>query len=402
MKKIFYICITAVMFTAILSGCSDKAPVQPDEGTVEVSTVEELINAIGPDADITIKPGYYNLSEYIEDIWENGGDKWNEDHQYVKLAECYDGVEIIIERADGISIKGGGTDTAATEIVIDPRYAAVLNFTDCQNIKLSSLTMGHTDMGDCSGNVINFTDCKNIELRNMDIYGCGVCGIGAYNGTNNMLMYDSTIRDCFYGALEIYGCSGRFEFYDSVFKDNNGYCYIDVSQDMAVSFYRCDFGVKETEYIMFSNDIYTEDCTYSQDIEAGYDIDPDYNADLPDFANMKDVAFDSQVVADTSWVGAYAEILENDNSFYLPRVDDDGRESNVSITINSDGTGVMDYYDEYIDFTWYCNSDYSILLEMNDGSFADGMMYAEETDGERPMWLLLFVGETAIWMHMDK
>ena len=44
MKKIFYICITAVMFTAILSGCSDKAPVQPDEGTVEVSTVEELIN----------------------------------------------------------------------------------------------------------------------------------------------------------------------------------------------------------------------------------------------------------------------------------------------------------------------------------------------------------------------
>lgn len=396
MKKWFCMCITAIMFMTILSGCSDKTPLPSDDCAVEVSTVAELLDAIKPDADITIKPGYYNLSEYIEEMWENGGDKWNETHKYVKLAECYDGVEIIIERADGISIKGGGTDTATVEIVTEPRYAAVVNFKDCHDIKLSSMTMGHTDTGTCAGNVINFAYCKNIELRNMDLYGCGVSGIGAYDGTNNMLVYDSIIRDCFYGPLEIYGCSGSFEFYDSVLKDNKGYCYIDDTQDMTVAFYRCDFGVKETEYFKSSNDFYKEGCTYSDDIETGHD------AQLPDFENMEIVSFDRQAVADTLWVGAYAEIYENSNSFSLPRVGDDGKEKNISIKINADGTGVMNYYHERIDFTWRCDGDYTLSIELNDGSFADGTMYAEKTEGERPVWLLLSVGETAVWMHMEE
>lgn len=46
-----------------------KDPV--DGGTVEAGTVEELLDAIVPGADIIIKPGYYNLSEYLEDSWEN-------------------------------------------------------------------------------------------------------------------------------------------------------------------------------------------------------------------------------------------------------------------------------------------------------------------------------------------
>ena len=168
--------------------------IKPDANiTIEVESVKELLEAIKPGADITIKSGYYNLSEYIEEIWDGEGVKWNESHRYVKLMECYDGVEIVVERTDGISIRGGGA-AADTEIVTDPRYAAVLNFSDCYNIKLSSLTMGHTEIGNCSGNVLNFTNCKNIELKNMDIYGCGVYGIGAYKGTNNMLVLSGYCR----------------------------------------------------------------------------------------------------------------------------------------------------------------------------------------------------------------
>ena len=62
----------------------------------------------------------------------------------------------------------------------------------------------------------------------------------------------------------------------------------------------------------------------------------------------------------------------------------------------------MNYYHERIDFTWRCDGDYTLSIELNDGSFADGTMYAEKTEGERPVWLLLSVGETAVWMHMEE
>ena len=402
MRKLCLIYITVVMFVLVLTGCSDVAPktintTPINDGAIEVGSVKELLDSIKPEADIVLKPGYYNLSEYIEDIWNSEGDKWNEAHKYVKLAECYDGVEVIIERADNISIKGGGV-ASDTEIVTEPRYAAVLNFKDCRDIKLSSLTIGHTDTGDCAGNVINFTDCKDTELRNMDIYGCGVYGIGAYEDTDNLLVYDSTVRDCFYGPLEIFGCTGVFKFYDSVFKDNGRYSYIESNPDTKISFYRCDFGEKETEYFMFLEDVYTEDCNFSEDIEVYPEYG--YDAELPDFTNMKTVPFDREVIADTSWAGAYAVVPENGDSFYLPHIGDDGREIGVSVKINDDGTGVLNYYDELKDFKWQCDSKYSIHIEMPDG-IASGMLHTENIEGENPLWLLMHIDETAIWMHLD-
>lgn len=417
-KRIVYILILIL----VLTGCSAKTPnptnelvendysheaentkelpeaIKHDEDiTIKVESVKELLEAIKPDADITIKSGYYNLSEYIEKIWDGEGGKWNESHRYVKLRECYDGVEIVVERADGISIRGDDAESC-TEIVTEPRYAAVLNFSDCHDIKLSSLTMGHTEMGDCSGNVLNFTNCKNIELKNMDIYGCGVYGIGAYKGTNNMLVYKSTIRDCLYGPLYITGCSGKFEFYDSAFKDSGRYSYIESNPNTKISFYRCKFGDKETEYFMFSKDVYTEDCSFSEDIELYPEYG--YDAKLPDFTNMKNVPFDAEVIEGTAWTGVYAVVPENGDSFYLPHIGDDGREITVSVKINDDGTGVMNYYGEVKEFKWYCDSKYSIRIEMED-EIASGMLHTENIEGENPLWLLLHIGETAIWMHFD-
>ncbi len=372
--------------------------VKPDDNmAIEVGSVKELLEAIKPGADIIIKSGHYNLSEYIGEVWNAEGVKWNESHRYVKLRECYDGAEVVIERADSISIRGSGA-AADTEIVTDPRYAAVLNFYECYDIKLSSLTMGHTDTGDCAGNVINFTSCKNINLSDMDLYGCGVYGIGAYKGTESLFVYDSTIRDCFYGPLYMTGCFGKFEFYDSVFKGSGRYSYIESNPDMKISFYRCEFGDKETEYFMFLEDVYTEDCTFSEDIEVypeyGYDVE------LPDFTNMKNVPFDAEVIAGTAWTGVYAVVPENGDSFYLPHIGDDGREITVSVKINDDGTGVMDYYGEVKEFKWYCDSKYSIRIEMED-EIASGMLHTENIEGENPLWLLLHIGETAIWMHLD-
>lgn len=382
-----------------------------EAGTVEVSTVEELLDAIGPDADIVIKPGYYNLSEYLEDGWGNDVEKWNEAHEYVKLEECYDGVEVMIEGDDGMSIKGGGDDAAAVEIVTEPRYAALFHFTDCHDIKLASLTMGHTDTGDCAGNVINFTDCRNIELRNMDLYGCGVYGIGAYKGTADLSVYDSTVRDCMFGALEIYGCPGSFDFYDSVFTGNGGFSFTEGVREENLSFYRCYFGFRESMFFWYPNDIHTEDCTFDDaDSETYPEFEypdyeyPDYSEEGDDYdpyyTNSEIVPFDDGVVADTSWAGVYAVISENGNSFYLPRRGVDGEGANVSIIINRDKTGVINYYGEEIDFTWYCDSQYSMVIEMDDGTDASASMVAENAgEGDAQLWLQLYIGETAIWME---
>ena len=79
----------------------------PEGDTVTVGSIEELLEAIGPQTGIMIKPGYYNLSEYIEDVWAREGESWNERHPYVQLRDCCDGVEVVIRRVDGLSICKG-------------------------------------------------------------------------------------------------------------------------------------------------------------------------------------------------------------------------------------------------------------------------------------------------------
>ncbi|MGN0167635.1 MAG: hypothetical protein ACI4AB_06325 [Acetatifactor sp.] len=118
------------------------------------------------------------------------------------------------------------------------------------------------------------------------------------------------------------------------------------------------------------------------------------------YTQMKTQPFNEQTVAGTSWTGVYAGIPENGNSFYLPRTDADGEESNVSITIHADKTGDMDYYGEKIGFTWSCDSQYSIDIEMDDGYGASAFLVAEEAE-DRLVYLQLCIGEEVIWMYED-
>ena len=84
----------------------------------------------------------------------------------------------------------------------------------------------------------------------------------------------------------------------------------------------------------------------------------------------------------------------------MPHIGDDGREITVSVKINDDGTGVMNYYGEIKSFKWQCDSKYSLRMEM-ENEFVSGMLYTENIEGENPLWLLLNIDETAIWMRPD-
>ena len=119
-KRSFYILIPAMLIilsALVLGGCKTEF--------THVGTTEELLEAIRPGARIFVEPGYYNLSEYIENVWEQEGMKWNDSHPYVKLEECYDGVEIVVENVDDLKIKGYEKNPWNTELVADPRYAAI-------------------------------------------------------------------------------------------------------------------------------------------------------------------------------------------------------------------------------------------------------------------------------------
>ena len=241
--------------------------------TVSVSSAEELFNAVSPNTNIVIKKGYYNMSSFISEVWETQGESWNNSHDYVKLRECFDGAEVIITDVSNLYISGETDNFEDTELVVTPRYAAVLSFENCRDFGLSGITMGHTETGDCSGNVLDFSECQNINLKSMDLYGCGVYGIGAKDKTGNVYVSNSTIRDCSNGPMNVDDADGTFEFTNCTLTDSDGFGYFEKTDNCTLRFTDCTFGYWETSCFMFLEDITTENCTWSEDYiypEYGY------------------------------------------------------------------------------------------------------------------------------------
>ena len=411
MRRGIYV-LLVLLQVSLMAACNNEAVINPTEPTelptmetkvdrtyddaIVVNSAKELLEAIAPYTDIVIEEGYYNLSEYVEAVWATQGEKWNDEHEFVKLVECYDGVEIVVERTDGITIEGGGKTRQDTEIVVDPRYAAVLTFDDCQGIVLSNFTMGHTDRGQCDGNVIDFYECEKISLHQLDLYGCGVFGLGAFRKTTELYAYDCIIRDCSYGPFDIFDCTGRFDFRKCTMTGSEGYPYFLQNDKTFVSFYECTFGKNETEYIYYNESMYNEDCVWSDEAE----IYPEYSDDdieLPDFENMEVVPFDEEVISSTVWIGACLINTESMETTMLPYVEN-GKTINAVVTANEDGTGLLEYCGVEYDITWYCDSDYTVCFKAEDFEFS-GIMHAEKIEGERPLWMLLHIFEDAIWMY---
>ena len=237
----------------------------PEEDVITVSTAEELVEAIRPQANIKIDPGYYNFTDFLSgfrsaDEWN----AWNEEHPYVQIRDQFDGLEIVIVNVDALTIEGGTDNPADTEIVTDPRYATVLNFSDCSGIELGCLTMGHTDRGYCTGDVLGFDNCRDIQLRYLDLYGCGVYGIGCVNQSGDLYVRDSVIRDCYYGPFNIYEGRGEFMFTNCTFSGSDGGGYFDFNDNASLSFFRCSFGQEESNCWSFDEFGTYEECEFME------------------------------------------------------------------------------------------------------------------------------------------
>ena len=208
------------------------------EAQVYVSTPEDLIKAIVPGHEIHLDPGTYNLSDWVN-TFDLEGEYVETGNPYVKLSWVNDGYEVVIHDVRNLTIDAGKPVRGKTEIVVEPRYANVLTFENCDNIRLSDLTVGHTpDAGYCTGGVLCFRDCGNAWISGMDLYGCGTYGIIAERVANIQAL-NSVIRDCTYGLLD-FTQVGSAAFGYVKFRDCSGFDML-ILRSSSAYFESCEF-----------------------------------------------------------------------------------------------------------------------------------------------------------------
>ena len=92
--------------------------------------------------------GFYNILDF-------DGAKAN-----VFKESVFDGEQLVVTDVSDITIVGDNST-----LLIEPRYATVLTFRNCSNIKIIGLTLGHVPQkGSCAGAVLRFEGCDNIQL----------------------------------------------------------------------------------------------------------------------------------------------------------------------------------------------------------------------------------------------
>jgi hypothetical protein len=208
----------------------------PQEITdITVSTTEELIGALGSNRRILVKEGKYNLSAVSPSYINNPA---------VYFQEAYDGPELILDGVHDLTIQGVGDKQS--EIIIDPRYAFVMNFQNCSNISIMNVKAGHTEGGYCEGGVFSFENSSGIRIDNALMYGCGTIGLSLLRATD-VKITNSTVSDCTYGIMSV-DYSSDILFKDCIFRDNKGFTMVEVGHTNGFTIDSCAFLRNIAEY----------------------------------------------------------------------------------------------------------------------------------------------------------
>ena len=204
--------LAALLALLLLCGCGvaagpaegqDASLVPTEETVVEVSTVDELLAAIRPHTTVVLAPGDYDLSAASDygHISENPYIAWV---QVPQADEKEPGFELQILGAEGLTLRGAGEDK--TTLAAVPRYANVLHFLNCRDLRLEGLTAGHTPApGYCMGGVLYFDVCNDVTVDACGLFGCGTIGVQGRDCTN-LNVTGCHIYECSYGAVVLHSC----------------------------------------------------------------------------------------------------------------------------------------------------------------------------------------------------
>lgn len=212
-----------------------EVPIEDREVVVVTNSVD-FLNAIGSNRHIILKAGDYNLSDVSPRDVNNKNVTWS---------QVYDGSEIIVTNVTNLRLEGeAGTDVT---VMVEPRYADVLEFQYCQNVDFYNLTIGHTiTKGECAGGVVAMYDCINFGYYNSVLYGCGTYGLTGSNIVG-ITFDNSIIEECTYGIVSIYS-SSNLTFTNSVFRDNEGFDMFNIGGSSGVVVDNCQFLNNNSDY----------------------------------------------------------------------------------------------------------------------------------------------------------
>ena len=179
----------------------EPQPIEPDPEIdpqiFEVSTVDELIAAIGSNRVINLAPGTYNLCKAKK-----------QDTPFVTFSEYYD--QVIIHGVENMTLTGPEDSAAgAVKIVTDSIYADVIRIQMSSGVVLEHLTVGHTKPNkeyECEGAVTCFQGCEDVIVSECELFGCGAVGVQAWN-TDELFIYKTDIYEWTYAGVYLEGCA---------------------------------------------------------------------------------------------------------------------------------------------------------------------------------------------------
>ncbi len=244
----------ALTLAALLIGCG--TPNQPEEttgattdGTKVVSSVDELLTAIAPDTEILLEEGEYLLSE----AGDYGQQSTNPYYEWKDLG--LGEYELQLQNLKNLTIRGSGSDF--TTLSTDPRYANVLSLSDCENVNVEAVTLGHTNMAEaCEGGVVRLERCQEITLDGVELYGCGSLGLHTFQCQDVTLM-GSSIYECSVGGVslcdttnvDIHDCSIH-----SIGKETEARYLVEVIGGENISVSNCELSDNITDGLISVND----------------------------------------------------------------------------------------------------------------------------------------------------
>lgn len=171
---------------------------------VSVDSADEFLSCIGSNTSISIRRSF-SLS---------GVEITNNRHVYAR--EVFGGEELVFRNLDNLKIKG----VEGIRVTVEPEYATTLNFENCHNVEIESISAGHwPESGDCTGAVMRFNRCSSITVCNCKIFGCGTYGFETEN-SQFVRFQNCDIYECSYGIFTAKETSSlrmvEVNFYDNL------------------------------------------------------------------------------------------------------------------------------------------------------------------------------------------
>lgn len=178
MKKIF-LCVV-VLLCSFCSYAFAQLEIRVDNAT-------DFVHKLGSDRIIRLEPGTYDLSRV----------------QCSALGRAYrdEFRGITLKNVQNLTIIGEGDKPVS--IVTPNVEETVLTFSECKNLALRNLKIGHTiQPRGCEGDALALLGVQGAKLDRMDLYGCGqFCLVMSRSG--DIVVDNSYIHDCTYSLLEM-------------------------------------------------------------------------------------------------------------------------------------------------------------------------------------------------------